>query len=203
MREYIKLYNKVTGEVDHPDEDLDVNFDDVDMSDFNFDLDIPQDYSNSAYFSTNAKTKQKEIQEYLLTVPEAEKNFHSIKEKFNNGDNITPEILEKLAKEYKLDIETAIDATGQSLLHVAVDSMNFSAVKSLEEMNVAQKLINKQDNFGMTPMHIGAINLEIEVFKLLISLEPDSSIKDSENKTYIDYIKENEDIDKEILQSLS
>jgi hypothetical protein len=91
------------------------------------------------------------------------------------------------------------DSTGQTLLHVAADGMNFSAVKSLVDLGIGSKLINSVDNFQMSPMHIAAINFDIEIFHLLVSLKPDMDIKDSENKTCIDYLTENDDIDKESL----
>lgn len=94
------------------------------------------------------------------------------------------------------------DSTGQSLLHVAVDGMNFSAVKSLKDLGLAFKLINSLDNFRMSPMHIAAINFDVEIFNLLLSLKPDLEIKDSENKSCVDYLRENEDIEKEILNEL-
>jgi ankyrin repeat protein len=90
------------------------------------------------------------------------------------------------------------DSTGQTLLHVAVDGMNFSAVKSFVELLIAAELINSLDNFKMTPMHIAAINFDIEIFKLLMSLKPDIYIRDNENKTCVEYLKENEEIDVDI-----
>ena len=94
---------------------------------------------------------------------------------------------------------TSRDSTGQTLLHVAVDGMNFSAVKSLIDLGIAEKLINSVDNFLMTPMHIAAINFDVEIFMLLSKLQPNLELKDSEGKTCIDYLRENEDINPEIL----
>lgn len=92
------------------------------------------------------------------------------------------------------------DETGQSILHVAVDAMNSSAVKSLVDLNIADKLINSTDDYKMTPMHIAAINFDVEIFTTLVSLKPDNQLKDNSDKTFLDYLKENEDIDKEILK---
>ena len=78
--------------------------------------------------------------------------------------------------------------------------MNVSAVKSLVDLEIAEKLINSVDNFLMTPMHIAAINFDIEIFILLTKLGPNLELKDSENKTCINYLKENEDIDHEVLK---
>ncbi len=81
---------------------------------------------------------------------------------------------------------------------MAVDAVNFSAVVSLKEIGLAEKLINTQDNYLMTPMHIAAINFDYEIFILLSKLNPDITLKDKENKSFVDYLKENEDIDDEI-----
>jgi ankyrin repeat protein len=91
------------------------------------------------------------------------------------------------------------DTLGQNLLHIAVDGMNYSAVKSLEDLELAEKLINSTDNFLMTPMHMAAMNFDVEIFLLLCKLKPNLELKDSEKKTCIDYLKENDDIDKSIL----
>ncbi len=94
------------------------------------------------------------------------------------------------------------DSTGQTLLHVAVDGMNLSAVKSLFDLEIGEKLINSVDNFKMSPMHIAAINFDVEIFALLTQLQPNLELKDSENKTSIDYLRENDDIDKDVLKLL-
>lgn len=73
--------------------------------------------------------------------------------------------------------------------------MNFSVIDSLNKKNYIQDLINVQDNFQMTPMHIAAINFDVHIFDLLYNLKPDLTLKDKENKTCIDYLKENEDVE--------
>lgn len=91
------------------------------------------------------------------------------------------------------------DSLGQTLLHVAVDGMNYSAVKSLVDLEIAEKLINSTDNFLMTPMHMAAMNFDVEIFLLLYKLKPNMELKDSENKTCLEYLKENEEIDENIM----
>jgi len=81
--------------------------------------------------------------------------------------------------------------------------MNFSAIKSLVELEIAEKLINTVDNFKMSPMHIAAINFDVEIFQQLSQLKPNLELKDNEGKTCLDYIRENDDIDKEILKLLN
>ena len=61
-------------------------------------------------------------------------------------------------------------------------------------MNYAQELIDIEDNVGMTPMHIAAINFDVHIYDLLILQKPNIKIKDKEGKTCIDYLKENEDV---------
>jgi len=100
-------------------------------------------------------------------------------------------------------VENFKDETGQSLLHIAVDSMNNSAVGALSEMDYAVKMLNLQDNFGMTPMHIAAINFDLGIFSFLIQMKPNEELKDSTEKTFIEYLKENDDIDHKVLKSLN
>lgn len=97
-------------------------------------------------------------------------------------------------------METSKDPSGQTLTHLAADAINTSAVLSLIALNVAQKHVNIGDNYNMTPMHIAAINFDIEIFNNLANLKPNVDIKDIEGKTCIDYLNENEEIDKEILK---
>jgi ankyrin repeat protein len=92
------------------------------------------------------------------------------------------------------------DNIGQTILHTAVDSGNLSAVQSLIELKVAEKLINIQDNQQMTPMHIASINYEIPMYNLLVTLKPDRKLKDEEGKTFLDHLQENDDLLDEDLQ---
>jgi ankyrin repeat protein len=81
--------------------------------------------------------------------------------------------------------------------------MNNSAVGALSEMNYAEKMLSIPDKYGMTPMHIAAINFDLGIFSYLIQMKPNENIKDSTDKTFIDYLKENEDIDNKVLKSLN
>ncbi len=99
MVEYIKLYNKLTGEKDEEilsgkEEKLNIKFDD---------LDIPEDYEGSFFYSSNAKQAKKEISDYLLNVSENEKIFYSLKEKIYNGDNITADFLKQFSTTKNFD----------------------------------------------------------------------------------------------------
>lgn len=75
-----------------------------------------------------------------------------------------------------------------------MDNRNYSALKSLISLGVAQVNLNNQDNFLMTPLHIGAINYDRDCFNLLVSLKPNLLLVDNEGKTFWDYIDENEEI---------
>jgi ankyrin repeat protein len=80
--------------------------------------------------------------------------------------------------------------------------MNSSALCALVEEGIAKDEINSVDKFNMTPMHIAAINFDYEIFNVLRTLQPDMSIKDSEGKTSIDYLKENDDINEDIINEI-
>ncbi len=101
---------------------------------------------------------------------------------------------------------TLTDKTNQTILHSAVDSSNVSAIKTLIELKIAENLINSKDEFSMTPMHLCGINFCKECYDLLMTLNPDISLKDSDGQTIIDYIESNEEIDenikKEVLNKL-
>ena len=80
--------------------------------------------------------------------------------------------------------------------------MNSSALSALVDIGIAKDEINSVDKFNMTPMHIAAINFDYEIFNVLRILQPDMSIKDSEGKTSIDYLKENDDINEDIINEI-
>ena len=42
----------------------------------------------------------------------------------------------------------------------------------------------------MTPMHIAAVTFDTRTYELLLSSNPDKTIKDNESKTYINYLEE-------------
>jgi ankyrin repeat protein len=208
MQEYLNLYYHITGET-KPESDVVNNIIDFD------DIDIPEDFETPNYYSSNAKQAQKEINDYLINSSEHEKIIHKLKEKIYGGDVIGVEFLKNFEKENNFDrkiiikIVLSVDNSGQSLLHIAVDGMNYSAIKALFDYGVGTKLINSTDKFNMTPLHIAAINFDIEIFALLQSFNPDYKIKDSEGKTCLDYLKENDDIDlndhdvKSLIQSIN
>lgn len=83
----------------------------------------------------------------------------------------------------------------QTILHVAVDAMNFSLVEVLDKKDYISKLINVPDNAKMTPMHIAATNFDIHIFDLLYNKNPDLSLKDDQGKTCIDYLRENDEVE--------
>jgi ankyrin repeat protein len=95
------------------------------------------------------------------------------------------------------------DNLGQTILHVSVDAMNPSAVTSIINLGIAKELINTADNDGMTALHIAAINFDIEIFNFLAQLNGDYNIKDSHGKTCLEYLQENDDIDKNILDEIN
>jgi len=92
MMEYIALYHKVSGEPLEAEELIDFQNSNLN-DDLDFNFDIPAEYENSAFFSSNAKIKLDEINEYKKNLNADQKLFESLKEKFYNGDVITQSYL--------------------------------------------------------------------------------------------------------------
>ncbi len=188
MIEYIKYYCELTGEK------CDLNFSKNKISINDLSLDIPNLESQSLY-SSNAKESLLEKEKFLEKASLEEKKFQSLKDDIYNGEIITEEILNKFESDNKINLLSFRDTIGQSILHVSVDAINFSAVDSLIKLNYAKELIDVGDDVNMTPMHIAAINFDIHIYESLISLKPNLKLKDNEGKTCIDYLKENEDVE--------
>lgn len=189
MIEYIKYYCELTGEklnMDFTQTKPTKSIDEIN-------LDIPEGLESQGMYSSTAKESKQNLENYLKTAPENIKKFQTLKEKIYSGDIITEEILKEFEIENKMNLLDFRDNINQSILHIAVDSVNFSCVDALIKLGYAQDLINEPDNVGMTPLHIGAINFDVHIYDLLISLNPNCKIKDNEGKTCKDYLKENED----------
>ena len=77
-------------------------------------------------------------------------------------------------------------------MHSAADTKNYSAVATLVSLNIAQKLIDIQDEYGMTPLHIACINYNLECLELLFSINPNIQIKDASDLTALEYLEDNE-----------
>ena len=112
--------------------------------------------------------------------PVKRKKTQSLKNDIYQGELITEEILKKFENDNKINLLSFRDTIGQSILHVAVDALSFSAVDSLIKMNYAQELIDVCDDSNMTPMHIADINFDLHIYDLLIHLGPNKNIKDKE-----------------------
>ena len=189
MIEYIKYYSELTGEKIN----LDFSQSKPTKSISEISLDVPEGLESQGAYSSTAKDTKQNLEDYLKTAPENIKKFQSLKEKIYSGDIITEEILREFEIENKMNLLDFRDNINQSILHIAVDAINFSCVDSLIKSGYAQDLINEKDNVGMTPLHIGAINFDIHIYDLMIGLNPNLNIKDNEGKTCKDYLKENED----------
>lgn len=167
-------------------------------------FDFPEDLNNNSIYSSNAKSTKKEKDEYLKSASTETKLIQKLKDDIYAGDIFTEEILTDYEKENNINciliyniyiVLTMRDNLGQSLLHIGVDAMNFSVIDSLYKKDYIKQLINVTDDLNMTPMHIAAINFDIHIFDLLYNMKPDLTIKDKDNKTCIDYLKENEDVE--------
>lgn len=67
------------------------------------DIDIPEDFEEGTFFSSNAKTAKKEIKEFLETANEEDKIFHELKERIYQGDMITKEKLAEFSQNNKIN----------------------------------------------------------------------------------------------------
>ena len=191
MIEYIKYYCELTGEKLN----IEINQSNPTKSISEIALDVPEGLESQGMYSSTAKESKQNLEDYLKTAPENIKKFQPLKEKIYNGDIITEEILREFEIENKMNLLEFRDDIKQSILHIAVDAINFSCIDALIKLGYAQDLINEIDNVGMTPLHIGAINFDIHIYDLLLSLNPNCKIKDNEGKTCKDYLKENEDVE--------
>ena len=191
MIEYIKYYCELTGEKLN----IEINKSNSTKSISEIALDVPEGLESQGMYSSTAKESKQNLDDYLKTAPENIKKFQPLKEKIYSGDIITEEILREFEIENKMNLLEFRDDIKQSILHIAVDAINFSCIDALIKLGYAQDLINEIDNVGMTPLHIGAINFDIHIYDLLLSLNPNCKINDNEGKTCKDYLKENEDVE--------
>ena len=191
MIEYIKFYCELTGEkisIDLTQSKAKTSIDELV-------LDVPEGLESQGIYSSTAKESKENLEKFLKNAPENEKKFQSLKNKIYEGDLITEDILKEFEIQNKMNLLEFRDNINQTVLHIAVDAINFSAVESLIKLNYAQDLINEVDNIGMTPMHIAAVNFDVHLYDLLTTLNPNYKIKDNEGKTCKDYLRENEDVE--------
>jgi acyl-CoA-binding protein len=189
--EYIKFYCELTGEKMN----IDLSQSKTAKSIDEISLDVPEGLESQGIYSSTAKESKEKLDKFLQTAPENEKKFQVLKDKIYSGDLITEEIIKEFEVENKMNLLEFRDNINQTVLHISVDAVNFSAVDSLIKLNYAQDLINEVDNIGMTPMHIAAVNFDVHIYDLLTTLNPNYKIKDNEGKTCKDYLKENEDVE--------
>ena len=187
---YINYYNELTGEKP-------INFNHNNNNKVSLEsisLDIPENFESQSLYSSTSKRTQEEMKNFMEKQSEEIKKFQLLKDEFYQGEMFTEDKLKEFENNNKINLLTFRDTLGQTVLHCAVDAINFSAVDSIIKMNYAQELIDIEDNVGMTPMHIAAINFDVHIYDLLILQKPNIKIKDKEGKTCIDYLKENEDV---------
>jgi len=191
MIEYIKFYCELTGEKMN----IDLTKSKTSKSIGEISLDVPEGLESQGIYSSTAKESKENLENFLKTAPENEKKFQVLKDKIYGGDLITEDVLKEFEIENKMNLLEFRDNINQTVLHISVDAINFSAVESLVKLNYAQDLINEVDNIGMSPMHIAAVNFDVHIYDLLTTLKPNYKIKDNEGKTCKDYLKENEDVE--------
>jgi len=197
---YINFYNELTGEkkieisnIENNNNSI-KNIENKKISLDNIILNIPENFESQSLYSSTSKRTQEELKNFMEKQSEEIKKFQLLKDEFYQGEMFTEEKLKEFENKNKINLLTFRDTLKQTVLHVAVDAINFSAVDSIIKMNYAQELIDVQDNVGMTPLHIAAINFDVHIYDLLVLQKPDFKIRDNEGKTCIDYLKENEDV---------
>ena len=197
---YINFYNELTGEkkieisnIENNNNSI-KNIENKKISLDNIILNIPENFESQSLYSSTSKRTQEELKNFMEKQSEEIKKFQLLKDEFYQGEMFTEEKLKEFENKNKINLLTFRDTLKQTVLHVAVDAINFSAVDSIIKMNYAQELIDVQDNVGMTPLHIAAINFDVHIYDLLVLQKPDLKIRDNEGKTCIDYLKENEDV---------
>jgi len=197
---YINFYNELTGEkkieisnIENNNNSI-KNIENKKISLDNIILNIPENFESQSLYSSTSKRTQEELKNFMEKQSEEIKKFQLLKDEFYQGEMFTEEKLKEFENKNKINLLTFRDTLEQTVLHCAVDAINFSAVDSIIKMNYAQELIDVQDNVGMTPLHIAAINFDVHIYDLLVLQKPDLKIKDKEGKTCIDYLKENEDV---------
>ena len=84
------------------------------------------------------------------------------------------------------NIEKTLYIRGAAKIHIAVENRDIQLLKNC----LPEELIIKDDD-GETPLHYAAINEDLEICKLLITRNSQIIyIKDIENKTAYDWVKE-------------
>ena len=196
---YINYYNELTGEkkieISNNENNNENSIENKKISLDNIVLNIPENFESQSLYSSTSKRTQEEMKNFMEKQSEEIKKFQLLKDEFYQGEMFTEDKLKEFENNNKINLLTFRDTLEQTVLHCAVDAINFSAVDSIIKMNYAQELIDVQDNVGMTPLHIAAINFDVHIYDLLVLQKPDLKIKDKEGKTCIDYLKENEDVE--------
>jgi hypothetical protein len=108
MIEYIYLYHKISNEPLEEDdikefEKLKIDNDNFEFEfDGDFEFDVPQESEENPMYSSNAKIKIEEINEYKKNLNNEMKIFVELKEMFYNGDIITSSFLNEFENENKI-----------------------------------------------------------------------------------------------------
>ena len=127
MIEYIKFYCEVTGEKMN----LDLTKSKTAKSIDEITLDVPEGLESQGIYSSTAKESKEKLDNYLKNAPENEKNFQVLKDKIYSGDLITEDVLKEFEIQNKMNLLEFRDNINQTVLHIAIDAINFSAVDSL------------------------------------------------------------------------
>lgn len=108
MIEYITLYHKISNEpMDEEDlkefEKLKLDNENTDFDiEGDFEFDVPGEFEENAMYSSDAKKKINEINEYKKNLDNDMKLFVELKEMFYNGEIITSSSLKEFQTENKI-----------------------------------------------------------------------------------------------------
>lgn len=177
MLQYIRLASKVTGKSILPD--------DEDNNDQLLDLKFEDD--PGSLYSSCAKTNLASIEKEISAMSAEEVAIFDIVRSIYGGKKVTEDDLLKLIGDK--DACNIRSNSGDSLLHVAVDSSNVNIFEMLVQVGLAKELVNEVNNFGMNCAHLVAINFNKTIFEGIKALGGNFDVEDLEGVTALEYLK--------------
>jgi ankyrin repeat protein len=129
-------------------------------------------------------TIQPQITDARATSPQPDQNTPSIHDLTREGS--LPK-LRNLLRSHPEDIN-ALDASGQSPLHIAATSGYLDVAKYLRRKGAE---LNTDDDTGQTPLHLAAIHSHEPLVRFLLTAGAEPDAEDDSGKTALDYSSDN------------
>lgn len=85
-----------------------------------------------------------------------------------------------------------VDVFNNTNLHYAVKENRLELVWAIMKKNIDAKTLNSQNTFGDTALHIAAKNHNMDIVEYIARFGGKMNIKNSEDKTPLDYLSESE-----------